>query len=326
MRPDEIEVAFAALASAEPTLGGYRARQVDCPVATFLAVDELGGRHLLVELEGGKPLEEDTASSGVVVVRRTLRSEPEDADWVDLALRLENLTELFSVIVSEVVAELSRGMSPSVAPTIALDRWRELLDSSGRTISLARHVGVFGELWQLREVVRRGDARTEVWAGPLRGRHDLQGAAGHDIEVKTSRGQNVRIVTIHGIGQLEAGGCKSLYLACMRVEPVNAAGETLADLLRTLVALGCRRTDLQERLNSVGFTQDVVGNLAQAFRVTENRLYAVNDDFPRLRLASLPPPPEVTRIDYDLDLTAEPPTPLSSAQSDDVYAMVGTKP
>ncbi len=74
----------------------------------------------------------------------------------------------------------------------------------------------------------------------------------------------------------------------------------------------------------LGIIGEVLEGLDQRFEVTENRMYVVDGLFPRLQVPGAGRPSQVVRVDYDLDLTSEPPRPLPDAVLDELYALVGT--
>jgi hypothetical protein len=323
MRPDEVTIAFGALASVTSSLGSMRVAEIGATDGVYFALDADGTRHLLVSMPDGEHPEEDKKSAGVYVAARVLQGAGPDTEYADLVANIPSLNPLFSVIVSEVIEELLRGTSRTVAGQVVLDNWREMIEATTKPVGLSRQVGLFGELWQLREVARRGHVPIGVWAGPAGGRHDLSGVTGHDIEVKTSRGRHARIVTVHSLEQLELGNAETLHLACMRVEPVSLGGDRIDDLVADIASLGIPRSDLTARLEMLGVVSGILDTLDQRFEVMENQVYRVDASFPRLAVPNPGRPSQVVRVIYDLDLTGDPPTPLSEADVDSVYASVG---
>ena len=293
------------------------------PATGHLAIDPAGQAALLFHVPDAGETLTDTTSDGVSLARLELNEGGSIVQHVALILRRDDLVRPFAALVADVLERARSGGRPDQVCVEALERWRELLTAVGRPLSPARQVGIFGELWQLRELVRvAGPAVSRWWVGPTGATHDFTGPNGVDLEVKTSRGKQARIVTISGLTQLECEPPRSLFLSVLRID-AGAGGETLRDLVEELVRLGCSGVGLREMLQFAGVDDRSLADASVRFTVTEQRVYAVDAAFPRLERPQPPAAPVhplIVRVSYDIDLTAEPPVPMSADAVGEVYA------
>ena len=117
--------------------------------------------------------------------------------------------EFFSLLL--VAADLIQReqRDPLDAIIVSLRRWRQLL-ARVEVLSEEAQVGLFGEVWLLRRLLRaNGGVALEQWVGPRDEPHDFR-LGQEEIEVKTTRSAS-RVHTIHGLHQLEPGGAAASY-------------------------------------------------------------------------------------------------------------------
>ncbi len=326
--PSDINANWALLENSTLQAHELRVREMD-EIETSLgralfAVDGNRYRHLLIPIAASPHIREDKRSAGVQVIVSPLLDNGKSQLFIDVCCLKPHLNQLFSIIVSEILNLLLEDASPpDLICQRVLNRWRELLQRgpSARP-SLQTVTGLFGELWQLREVVRRNSDRVNCWVGPTGARHDLV-VGNVALEVKTSRARQGRFLTINGHDQLEAPAGGQLYLAAMKVEIIQNKGETLSDLLDSIIALGGNQYTLYKSLFSLGMTPDVVEACDDTrFRVMENRLYEVNERFPRIVSESFKGailPNGVLSLSYQIDLSTEPPLALNEDEVKAVY-------
>lgn len=187
--------------------------------------------------------------------------------------------------------------------------WRRILESSRLTLSRSMIVGLFGELVVLRDLVKqRGAHAVSFWRGPDGHRHDF--ASTNAIEVKTYSGTGSPKVTIHGAFQLDPPSAHHLHLVSFRIEE-SIDGESLADIVRDLAALGLDETSLSGRTD-----RDEPLLLDDQIRLTvaERRVHSVDSEFPGIRASHLAEDAlkGVDRLQYQLLLDACP-APLDEA-------------
>jgi hypothetical protein len=289
------------------------------------AIDDVWRRHLLIGLAEGAAVADDRRSAGVQVSSHTLVDRDHLRRFVDLVCLKPHLNELFSVVVCEVLDSYSADpRDPARTCTRILERWRELIEHElTPQPGLDRQIGLYGELWHLRELARRTPTAVESWTGPLGSRHDFIGPS-VALEVKASITRRGRFVEIHGPDQLDPPVGGELYLAAMKVERIAADhGERLIDVVDELVRMAVDRRLLVDRLLRLGLRiSDLERNDEPKFHLRESRVYAVRDPFPRITPGSFvggSVPPGIINLNYQLDLSSEPPLPLDQVVVDQVY-------
>ena len=333
----QIQEAWAALQERNKLYRGELAvfeSDVRTPVGALLfAMDSDGHRHLLIPVSADTPMLEDTESSGVQVRSRQLEDGGRLDSFVDVVCRKPHLSELFSILLSEMVNAIEQDpASPSAICVRVLARWRELLSREFTGLLGDEALcGLFGELWHLRELVRREPTSLRLWEGPQGGRHDfVRGASALEIKTTTSRIDRPRIFEIHGLDQLTPLPKGTLHLGAMRLERSASAGESVPDLLEDIVRLGADGLELMRRAALVGYDpQDKEHYVTSRFTVREDRIYEVGVGFPRLSVDAFADhalPSGVVNLRYQIDLSSEPPRPLTPNLVQALYeTLAGTR-
>lgn len=294
-----------------------------------IGIDVSGRRHLLFPIEPDMVVVEDQRSGGVRFGRRVLEDESGGRVFVDVVCAKAHLNELFDIVASEMVEEVASGGvdRPDAGCRRVLDRWRELLDrEADAASSVEKVIGVFGELFHLRELARIDPRAVELWTGPTGSRHDFQGSGG-SLEVKATQTRHGRFFEISSHDQLEPLPGLPLYLGCLKLERVGSGGSTLVDLITELTDLGADRGRINTLVAQAGMKPSDVEDGAPAFRVIEHRVYDVDATFPAVTSRSFigrQLPAGVMRLRYLLDLSSEPPDPIPKAMLSEVFrAIVG---
>jgi len=228
-----------------------------------------------------------------------------------------HLHELFSILVNEVLDLLKKDPSrPDQTCRQVLNRWRELLEREPGSLGIEKLVGLFGEMWFLREMVLRSPNAVRYWTGPKGARHDFS-IGTLAVEVKSTLSRRGRFVEIHGHEQLEPPENGELYLAVLKLEQIPASGESLPELVESIVQHGGDKYTLLQLLAQVDVRLLTFGEYKDIrFRLYESRIYKVNDAFPRITSNSFVGgvlPQGVISLAYQVDLSSEPPEPLNES-------------
>lgn len=323
-----IQHIWHVLALSEPTASRVEARQIELVTtpegSPLLTIDQLGQRHLLIPVKWNAKIVEDMQSAGVHIRSNLWGNEGEKHRFIDMVCLKPHLNDLFDMIVFDVLQELEKEASiPDKACQRVLNQWREFLDREAiympdKTVL----IGIWGELWVLRELVKRNPNAVNIWTGPVGGRYDFW-ARELAMEIKSTTQRKGRAVTVHGHEQLEIPENGELYLVFQRLEESPTIGESVPGLIKAVTELGCDRTKLMTRLANLGLTLDLLARCEDIrFKLVENRVYQVDQDFPRITSASFKGddlPNRIISLSYVLDLTAEPPYPLSVEQAINLY-------
>lgn len=333
LRLEDIEYTWKLLDATHPPINELSVRELDeLEIAgkhPLFAVDSSGQRQILIPVPAQK-LAEDTASSGVQITSRQMVDTGSLRSYVVVICRKPHLNELFSIIITEILNALADDAShPDLTAQKVLNRWRELLERApSERPDMQTIVGVFGELWHLRNLVRINPRSVSCWYGPTEARHDFV-AGNISLEVKTSLARTGRFVVIHGHEQMEPTAGGRLYLASMKVDRVEESGESLMDLVNAVTNAGGDQAVLLPLLARAGFTAYTL-ELCSSIRfiVKENRIYAVEGLFPRIVTDSFVQgslPSGILKLDYTIDLTNEPPYALTDSAVETLYQELAAK-
>lgn len=281
---------------------------VDGPV--LLALDGKGLRHLLVPVASNFQAIKDLRSGGVHLITRTLVDEFGERLYLDLACQKNHLNDVFVYLAGEVLNILRQNTGqPLVACRQTLQRWRELLEREVPNImSLEALCGLYGELWHLQEIAAKNAEGIFSWHGPNGSRHDFA-TKGLALEVKTTMRRDGWQFRVHGLTQLEQPTDARLFLSAIRLEVNGAAGNTVPDVIRSILDLGVDRHELLTRLSSVDYhVHDETYYGQHRFHVHESRVFEVEGvSVPRLTTATFGlagPPSGISDIHYTIDLAA----------------------
>ncbi|KRF42534.1 hypothetical protein ASH01_17070 [Terrabacter sp. Soil811] len=265
--------------------------------------DRTGGRHVLA------PVADDysfTAIRGAAVELTEWRHPQTAQRYLDLVCTVDGLSTVFYRLADSVVERIEQRREQCHAALFgALTDWQRLLKPSA---SLSEEVlrGLFGELVVLRLLAQRNAIfALDAWLGPTGHVHDFATANG-DVEVKATN-RDGRDVEISSLNQLDEVAGVPLSLIRVRVED-SPGGQSIGDLVDDLVRLGCLRSAVVEKLDSMGFQVGITADDSR-FVVTGPLLaWSVGTDFPGLRSADLPENRRdaVKRIKYTLDLLNAP--------------------
>jgi hypothetical protein len=280
----------------------------------LVALDSEGTRHLLVRVDPTRDLRLPRAVAGLGITVRQLHPPGQpDASWVDLASGEPAWHRPFCGLSADVITELPPAGPPDPAAMFAvLERWRRFCDTSHDGLTRDEQVGLVGELWLLLEwLPRLIVASVTAWQGPLRGRHDFVTPT-TSVEVKTTRAATGPVVhRIARLDQLDEPGAGQLYVLSLRAVPDPLGGASLDNLLRrtraAASAVGGTCTALLEaRLSALDVTGADDGRYTEPLRISQQELYRVDTDFPRLIPSSFPTglPGGVVDVAYSLDTSA----------------------
>lgn len=332
-RATDLDVVWAVLETQDADVDGLRVRGtgVDLPAGEVLVASGADGhRHVLLPLPAGAAFAQDSSTRGVHITRRRLDTGRGIEEFVDVECRLAHLNPVFATLAQDMLdAAVASPEQPATACRVVLDRWREFLGAErSPLLSEERAVGLLAELLVLIGVlVHDPDRRLDVWAGPSGAAHDLRRGA-HAIEVKGTQVREGKFVQIHGAEQLVAPEGGTLHLAWYRFERDDTSPLSLPAAVREIGGLGVDNLVLTERLALAGYDPVHAEEYERRrYRPVENRLYTVGPTFPRVVPSSFSEgavPPGVLRLRYTVDLTNEPPEPLSEAEADAVHRTMGS--
>lgn len=306
MNATDLAAAWLALTEGMPDVGEIRLSSLDAENDVghlLVGTDSHQRLHLLVPVPSGHPVRVDRRSKGVGIERNEYVVGADRRPFVDVVCYEPELNDIFHRLAAEMVARVVDKPSDSVSVCQqVLARWRELLERRRPPLSPDALAGLFGELHTLSRVVARDPAhRIGLWTGPTGAVHDFQTGT-TEVEVKTTTRREGRFVGIHGAEQLAPTGDRELYLLFIRLR-IDSAGRSVGDLVASLKSAGVDGIQLDGLVALSGWSESVDD---ERFVVVEERLYRVDEEFPRIVPGSFvggDVPEGVLRLQYEVDLT-----------------------
>ena len=231
----------------------------------------------------------------------------------------EHFYEVFEKLCNDVVPALVEAENPADSLREQIGRWRELFAPS-QLLTETALAGIVGELNFLRTLVNEhGTQAYKSWIGPDNQRHDFRGAD-CAVEVKSSTTATGRRATISSVDQLEPPHSDvELFLKYFQLRN-DAEGDSVPSLIDEVVEAGVPLLEILSKLKKVGYVPGNEDQYEQFTFVVQNQfLYNVSENgFPKILRSTFPDgdlPPGVASLTYTIDLTNQPPTPLSAAES-----------
>lgn len=280
---------------------GLRAEDV------LLCVGEAGARGILLRNPGGKAPLPSPGCGRLQVSRQQFQHEGGNIDtYIRIDCLEEGLSEPFGFLANRVVDHLVGGATPSLACMDAVRDFRRLLSRAGGPLPSQEEIlGLIGELLLINRLVRHRPELWKGWNGPMGSACDFSWGT-LDIEVKASHLSGEPRITVNGLDQLEPSDGRSLFLyhSILSANPIGTVSvPELADSVRAMIQ---EPEEFDERLLHAGYLQAQKDLwLEHRFTLHEVAMYAVTDDFPRIRKADFPDgclPPGIARLRFDVML------------------------
>ena len=273
-------------------------------------------RHVLIPLRSGEAFEEDLRGKSV----HLLRLNHQGKSYLSAVCLRPDLNGVFTQFVEELLAEVAASSSPARSVVTGLDRWRELFSDAGNAgiLTEPKLLGLLAELLTLEQLLLLDPSRSLTpWMGPLGHPQDFRTPT-HALEIKATSLREGRIVSISSIDQLVVPTGADLHLAHYRFD-ASPNGMAAPDVIERILGLGVNGKSLHQLLREVGYHFNQTEHYAELrFDLLDRRVYDVTgDSFPSLSPASFAQgvmPPGILRLSYSIDLTNEPPTPLTEPE------------
>lgn len=286
----------------------------DTSVGLSRSLEEFGvhGSNMMLAIEDGCrellfPVIDDLApgnhhrTRGVKVVLRTHGAGLSMRRYLVLRCTSSEFHGVFRRFAGAVLEQVSTSPNPARASLDAIRTWQEMFNRAGAK-SEAMLLGLFGELHELRGLVKRNPKALLTWTGPDARPQDFINGK-HALEVKTSH-KFATEVEIHGLEQLWASPYEQLVLVVKQIV-TDSAGVGLADIVAELLKDGVSGSDLYERLEAFDLdAQQLVAPEMPRFTHRGSRYFLVTKDAPALTPESLigPLPAGISRLRYRVAL------------------------
>ena len=310
MTPEEFLSIWRAL-QAPALIDKLEAREIISASGVWAAKDYAGRQHLLIQVADDTKISVRETHGLVVSVSRHRVPEHSDAMFIDLTCLDQSIIGTFAAVAAD-IAQVTAHTDPADRSTevvTALNKWRWFWGVDPAGLSPQDALGLFGELWFLLRWAGATPESVGAWEGSDGSRHDFQWAQ-YSVEVKTTSRSGPVVHSIQHLEQLEDPETGDLYLYSLRVARDVLASNTLNSLVDAAArALGDQpdaRTHLLAKLGKRGYTPAERYQSSVRYRIIEEGLYRVADQFPRLTRASFASglPAGVGRVSYHLDMAA----------------------
>lgn len=233
-----------------------------------------------------------------LVLRTSHHGDPGGETDLELVLTDAQHRDIFDLLVRDLVEAAEQPEDEALGVTRLLARlsdWQQLLRRlSPQGLSDEAQLGIWGELWVLREVLAPvigiGDAISS-WRGPMGADQDFQMGA-VCMEVKTSAAHGLDRIPVASERQLEVPEDVVLVLVGLSLDARIGHGETLGDMIRVVRSAAAEAghlSMLDDRLDSSGCgVEDPHLYGETGYSVRSLLPFLVGPGFPRLVSTDLP--------------------------------------
>lgn len=282
--------------------GGILVEKIDPAIHNCLmGVDEHGFLHLMIAIDE-EPQYLPQELEGIIV-----QLIETDRTYLDVFAK-GHFEMIFTPMANQIFRGISvQGREPSVVVLETIEEFRGALKPLKPELSLVEQIGLFGEIWVLRNVLipTLGPRACYLWSGPDSERHDFIGNGVH-IEVKTTTKSEDKH-EISRIDQLRAPNGKQLLFASIQLEKTHAGEMTIATLIDEVISvLGVNGREIdffESRLAQMRWHDGLrQSSDLKKFNIREVQFFDVEGTFPRLP-DSYTPPRGITAIKYTIDIS-----------------------
>lgn len=285
--------------------GGTLVEQVDAAIQSCLmGVDEDGFLHLMIAIDED-PEELPQELEGVVVQVIEM-----DKTYLDVCAK-GHYEMIFTPMANQIFLGVSvQGRKPMDVVMETIEEFRVALKPLKPDLTLAEQIGLFGEIWVLRNVLipTIGTRACYLWSGPDSERHDFIGDNAH-VEVKTTTKSEDRH-EISRMDQLRAPCGKKLLFASIQLERSAGGEKTIATLIDEVIAIlgidGKAIDAFESRLSKMRWHDGLrQSSELKKFNLRDAQFFEVEGSFPRLP-DNYVPPRGITSIKYTIDISSRP--------------------
>lgn len=329
MNLEEMETSWGTLQPPESPEGvsGRRATGMPRGQPVYLAIDAQERRHLLIQVpDNTAPIsQQQTRGLEVSASRYRMGSDPE-ALYVDLVCVDQAQNPTFCAVAEDLLRVMARphGRARDVIIS-ALSRWRTFWSTGSEGMSRERALKLFGELWFMRRWLAPVSAEVlGSWQAADDARYDYQWPA-VSVEVKAaeSKGHEEAQHLVSSLEQMDDPEEGRLFLFSLQLHEDTLAADSLHGLVDGLAAEikddPRALADLDRKLSLQGYSAGDRTSPARRLRVVAERLYRVEDGFPRITRRMLQAgglPAGVTKLGYTLDMGVCQPWLVAAAPTD----------
>lgn len=240
------------------------------------------------------------------------RTNPDEEVYMVLELNQEDLSELFIKLSNDIFENISKAndekellkyyYSRVSAWTLFFTRARD------GVMSGKRRIGFYAELQFIREklIPVYGANFVEYWTGPDAKDHDFEFGK-WAVEIKASQGKKGHKISISNETQLDDQDLDDLFVYFYSIREVTNLPSTIPaairDIREVLRVNDLALLDFDEKLTKAGYSPIFEEKYEKwGYKIYEERMFKVEDEFPRLIGSDLPN--GVGGLKYKVELSA----------------------
>jgi hypothetical protein len=201
--------------------------------------------------------------------------------------------DIFSVLCEDLITGISSITDERMLVKELLKRleqWKSLFERvTSNGLSPEEQRGLFGELYFLRKFLQNNSDFLKIvisWVGCERQVRDFQSGL-WSVEVKTSSGNNHQKVHISSERQLDTTSVENLFLYHLSLEPRQNAGETLNDIVNSILEIlqpdQSAYNRFKNKLLAGGYFERHESIYEETgYSIRQEQFYKVHNDFPRI--------------------------------------------
>jgi hypothetical protein len=311
MKVDVTEDSWRSIENTTPQIGSLNAKRVSAELDVLIGIDHNKLRHILIPITNRNESLTDQRSRGISVQNRLLvvQDFPETL-YLDVTCNYKDANATFNLVISDIIELLQTGLSPNESVSRTLNKWRQFWSGGQRRILTEEQIkGLFGELWFLLFwLLPTGSNMINQWTGPSGSIHDFENES-YSVEVKTTSSIRGHIHKINGLDQLDPPESGQLFFYSLRLRREQTAANSLPALVGRINNIlrhdPMHLHQFERRLIQAGYFQEFTEEYNEhRYRIVDERLYNVNEKFPRLTsgLFQRGVPNGIERIEYDTNL------------------------
>lgn len=252
------------------------------------------------------------AGRGLLLQVESVTVDSRDCKVLSIKLGDIGFAETFSAFADLLVDDLFSDKTLSgkqLDVELKIAKWVDFFSRSKSSTSREAILGLIGELHFIDHWLDSPNVTYNCWTGPLGESKDFRGS-NIDVEVKVTGNVGGPLVhKVSSLDQLQPVPPKPLYLFSMRVDLGPKNKFKLIELIDKV-----RKSPIfSESLSGSSYFSEAISRFNfdegiddeySTYEVLDERFFLVNEDFPRVRRESFIGVPEVTSLQYNLDLTS----------------------
>jgi hypothetical protein len=265
----------------------------------FAATNHITGQHLYIMAVANNvtiPELKNYRFKGVEIY--TLQSEPENKIELYIYLLDNDLKDIFSLFIQNILEEIEKSVTESEAIKTTLNvvsKWKKLFDKINfNGLSLEQQKGLIGELLFLNTLL--DDEKTianavNAWTGAeqdFQAKDFTLGSVG--VEVKFTASKQPRI-KVSNERQLDAENLSELFLILFSTEAVKDNGISLNSIVeqtRQKITTEEERSLFNAKLQLNGYFDEDKEHYGKMYSLKRTFVFIVTSDFPKIVKSQLP--------------------------------------